>query len=278
MATATVSLTTNVTPGVTLSNPCSLDELQALGSPTVTVDSTTEIGNLLGLAQGYYEIVEPGTNALTNYTNAKAAYDRLVALTPTTTQRCTLVLFPGTYQLDSDWDVNTDYVNIVGVGHVILNSSSSNVLDYSGQNIQIKNLRIECGVTSSVGATKNSVVFKDCVLGTKGGNVAVKTALTSAYPRFDNCTLWNVGRSSGILQFFGTLSNCQLSGTNSILIGNGCIITRCVIEPTVSDTGGPTYSIYHTAYKASTLGGTNNIGTPYNVVDADISVANMFNE
>lgn len=283
MATATVSITAKVTPGVTLSNPVSRDELQALSTPTVSVPSSTTADGVMSRITPTYEIVQATDNALTNGENMRAAYARLVALSPTATAPVSLILTPGVYDLgDDEWTLATPYVDIVGLGPLRTSGSSGQdgVYIYGSY---VRNVYdggfIRCGDSS--GATPFSVT-----------NVTIDSQLTFDYRWPDItftdcrfiCTNWTPGLLQGgnyyrctfddvgdsvLRRFYQYIGYCDMRGEATEKIECNSTTSKMFFTRVETDLDmSSTPAVYHCA--APTISSGNAITTPYNVIDANI--------
>ena len=99
-----------------------MDPVPASGEPIYTTDTnrffigdgTTTGGRGIVTDSDAYVICQPGDDLLAKYTAAKA-------LTPggnakSATNRAALLIFPGYYETDSGLDIDTDYVDVIGLG------------------------------------------------------------------------------------------------------------------------------------------------------------------
>ena len=280
MATGTVSISATVTPAVTLSNPVSLDELQKLGSPTVTVDSTANISKVLGTEEGKVWIVEASntTDQSVNGTALSTALAAAQASTPTANHPAVVLLMPGEYDLNGNTlSIDTNYVHLSGVtgspyDTIIRNDGASNSLAWSANGMKVSNLYLTEGfIVDSTANAKTGNEFRNCVIDLTGASPL--TAGQSYYATFIDCTLSNIGRSTQENTLHGPLDGCKISGSNTVYLADGAIVRKCIVEPTLDGVAAINAKIYHCALKAS-LGAniTNDIGTPNNVEDSDVAV------
>jgi len=194
MATATATLTATATSAVTLSNPLSLDELQLLGTPTINIDATVPVAGLMGLEEGKYIMVEPTTTASTNGERLAAAYTDAKALSGlSATSRATVLVPPGHYTLAADLEMDTQYVDIVGIGQnprsIFIDGSQ---VDQRVANCNISGVWIEQLQNNAAGSADITCVLENCIFGTTGTQ-ALQTG--DAFTRtFLRCRFNNVGR------------------------------------------------------------------------------------
>lgn len=275
MATATATLTATATSAVTLSNPVSLDELQQLGTPTINISSTVPVEGLMGLAEGNYVMVEPTTTAADNGDALVAAYTTAKALSGlTATNRATVIVPPGTYTLSADLDMDTAYVDIVGLtgnpNDVFIDGAS---IDQRVANCNMHGLNIEVFKNDAAGAADATCVVSNCIFGTS--STQGMTVSDSFTRTFRNCFFYGAGRSASHNTLGGVLENCKFEGSNTLYIADGTVMRYCTSEVTITAAGAINAKIYLCAL--STAGGigttvTNDIGTPYNVIDSDIAL------
>lgn len=124
---------------------------------------TKATANVVDFASPSSQIIAvPGDDLLAKYAQA-------ITLTPqgnalSATNRATLIIYPGIYTLSGQWNVNTQFVDILGIGHQLRNPA---VL-YTGFNVNVSanNVRI-----TGIGTTTNSLyisgslplnVFENC--------------------------------------------------------------------------------------------------------------------
>ena len=109
-----------------------------------------------------YVVAEPGDNVLEKYDEAKT-------LSPTSSNRVNLIIMPGTYSLSEEWDVDEDYVDIIGLGSikkhrgcipkVILENETINV---TADHVRVKGISV--GTQDfKTGEDKPNQTFEDCL-------------------------------------------------------------------------------------------------------------------
>lgn len=276
MATGTATLTATATSAVTLSNPLSLDELQQLGTPTINIASSVPVEGLMGLEEGLYVIVEPTTSATDNGTALLAAYTTASALTGlTATNRATVIVPPGTYDMAAGkLTMDTQYVDVAGLTgeprNVILKNTATAPIALNTTDANISGLWCY-GRLDSTGATVSNHI-SNCIFGVAGTTNALQgnSPITADWHQ---CRFENVGRSTNHSVIGGVCELCEFEGSNSLYIADGIQLRYCTSEVTLNATGAINGKFYHCALAAA-LGAniTNDIGTPYNVVDADVAI------
>lgn len=278
MATGTATITATATSAVTLSNPVSLDELQQLGTPTININGTVDVTGLMGLEEGLYVIVEPTTSDTDNGTALLAAYTTAKALTGlTATNRATVIVPPGTYDMGaSALTLDTQYVDILGMGDnprmIILKNTATAPITLNSTDVNVSG--IWCYGSLAVTSSDSTNYFTDCILGVSGGAAALVSG--DALTAHCNRVLFNnIGRSTNFNSVGGFFELCEFEGSNSLYVLASTQMRYCTVEVLLTkDAGAPiNCKIYHCALK-SAIGPniTNDIGAPYNVVDADVSV------
>lgn len=285
MATATATITATSTSAVTLSNPVSLDELQLLGTPTINVDSTATVEGLLGLEEGYYVIVEPTDTATTNGTRLLAAYTTASAMTGlTATQRATVIVPPGKYDLGaSELTMDTSYVDVVGLGanpRSVIITSTANPIAITATNANVSGVWVY-GELDNTGMDATNVLDQ-CIFGTDAGSEYALQASKSFAGTFRNCRFNNLGRVSSQSTLAGSFINCEFDGSSSAtaILAGGVNLRGCTSTAVFTASAATTVSIYQCAFAAADAAAayqdgtnvTNDIGTPNNVFDAQVSI------
>lgn len=278
MATTTTTITATATPAVTLSNPLSVDELQLLGAPTINIPGQATVDGLVGLEQGLYVMVEPTTSATDNGLALQAAYATAKAITGlTATTRASVILPPGRYTLASDFNMDTAFVDIVGMGgrenvridrtvdtvNIIQSASDSNL-----SNLYIAHLQ-NSGSTSGV--------IDNCLIGwgETTGDYGLETG-----DSFDR-TFVNSNIRSGIATIGGIIRYCTIYSTGTLDILDGTSMSYTTVYSTsAGDSIDGASAIGARIYHCSTNSGigtniTNFISTPYNVEDTSINLSSI---
>jgi len=274
MATGTATLTATATSAVTLSNPVSLDELQQLGAPTVNIDSSVDVEGLMGLEEGQYVIVEPTTTASTNGERLAAAYTDASALSGlSSTSRATVLVPPGHYTLDAALEMDTQYVDIVGLGN---NPRSVFIdgfpVDQRVANCNISGVWIEQLQNAPAGSADATCVLSDCIFGTSTTEALVASDVFTR--TFLRCRFNKVGRASNFNTIGGICEGCEFEGSFTLYIAAAAQLRYCTFEVTLTASGATAIKCYHCAFSADPFAGnlTNDIATAYNVVDSDVVI------
>jgi hypothetical protein len=205
-----------------------------------------------------YIYVTTGSSASANGINLLNAYVKATILTPNTsalssTNRTTLILFPGTYDLGlSSLSLNTQYVDIIGMtrdaSHVTITSSNSSAtITQTANDVRCIGLTIGSTVSaagwspsnnlsltywenvtfSSISANNLSGTFKNCKstnsIASQGGFVRQDGVASGT---FINCTGTNTGSEGGGFVgragvYTGIFTDCI--GINSGVKGGGYI-------------------------------------------------------
>ena len=119
-----------------------------------------------------YVICKIGDNLLTKYAEAKLLTPGGNALS--TTNRATLIIMPGNYSLSEEWEIDAEFVDIIGLGSTPLDRGcnvSVTVTDFdinvSANDVRIKGIGTPSDRAFKTVADKPLQVFEECV----GGSV-----------------------------------------------------------------------------------------------------------
>lgn len=275
MATGTATLTATATAAVTLSNPVTVDELQLGTTPTINIDSTVAVSGLMGLTEGYYVIVEPTTTAADNGTALAAAYTTAKAYAGLGIDtRATVLLPPGHYTLASELAMDTQYVDIAGLTrdprHVVIDGNN---IDIQATYCNISGVRLKKPLDQS--AANQTNIISNCILGSTADTIRPVTLSVAMPARLENCQLKYAGQSSP--NTYSILINCEIqagTGSDFIYLADGAVMRGCVSDVTsIKAPSAINAKVYDCAFKnALDASITNDIATPYNVVDTDIAV------
>jgi hypothetical protein len=288
MATIRFNVSANVTPAVTLSNPLSLDELQLLGAPTVTIGNTAEASGVLGTEEGFNFIIEPNNDPAdsvgANGAAVLAALAKANQITTAAGKNVSIILMPGYYDLKGETiTITRAYTNIVGfVGNpnavIVANDGSSYSIDVRVDNVSVSGITLTGGFyaeTNTSAAT--NIVVRNCILGKPNDPGII--GFLGLYATFDNCWISTLesagpaapGAPAGIV-FQRRVTRCRIFGSGDFYLGNGSTIEHSTLEVDTGDIiGVGNIKLYLSAYNKVLAGlATNDIGTPYNVVDSDI--------
>jgi len=204
-------------------SPLPSDVFPIYSNNTTSQVSLSGALNAVGLVNttANYVIVPVTNSATTNGTNLLNAYATACTLTPggsalSTTNRTVVLIPPGTYTTSTGLQLNTQYVDIVGISsdanHAIIDKVNQTANDVQVSNITVA--RNGCSLASNLSLT----VWTNCIVsnnndnsGSFGNNILSGT--------FTNCTGSNNGGNSGggfagpSATLSGTFTNCV--GTNS---------------------------------------------------------------
>ena len=133
-----------------------------------------------------YVIAEPGDNLATKYAQAKALTPNGSALS--STNRAALVIQPGNYTLAAELAVDTQFVDLIGLGAIKLRRGCvpAVIIDGNTLNVTANDVRVQ-GVSVGTQAFKIGTnlplqIFEDCA----GGDSSFTNSLVSG--TFVNCT------------------------------------------------------------------------------------------
>jgi len=182
--------------------------------------------------------VADGTQQLP-FNSIQDAIDAAVALTPTTTNRILIYIYPGIY--DEALTLNTDYIYLQGVNRestIIQNTAT--VLTITADETAIWNLTIEATSADAViiasGAMTKYVEFHDCCILKPANNTAFISVATGADLRFVCC---DIVSGTGVTGFHAILltdantgnrlafEDCQILGGFIRMIGGDLRVERC---------------------------------------------------
>ncbi len=170
-----------------------------------------------------------GTNAVANGTSLLAAYDKAVALSPSSSNRVVVVVPPGRYDLGTQGlNMYKEYIDLVGqtsdrsAQYIYGTPGSGNgVIRQTADHVRIENLTVENTIvfSSSPNSTIPAAYFptvsgantvvRNCVFtGTGGGYFSLSTRLTDYYGHYEDCVVgpFSFGFYSSA---YGTFINCS---------------------------------------------------------------------
>jgi hypothetical protein len=169
-----------------------------------------------------------------------AKYNEAKALTPngavkSNTNRATLIIMPGIYDLSANLDVDTQFVDIVGLGSVKLDvgcvpavTFAGNTINITANNIHVKGISV--GTQSfKVSSGLNFLILEDCLGGdysfcTGGGGESVVLSSTLVNCKAGNNSFGvgglDIGGGAGSATIAGDLTNC-IAGDGSFAVGGG---------------------------------------------------------
>jgi len=139
-----------------------MDPVPASGEPIYTTDTnrffvgdgTTTGGRGIVTDSDTYVICQPGDDLLAKYTAAKALTPGGNALSAT--NRAALLIFPGYYATDSGLDIDTDYVDVIGLGSQKWSPSVylSQNATFGGEDVRIVGLSSDANYCDPGGAKR----------------------------------------------------------------------------------------------------------------------------
>jgi hypothetical protein len=160
-------------------------------------------------------IAQPGDNLIAKYNEAKILTPNGQALS--NTNRATLIILPGRYTLASSLEVNTEFVDIVGLGSQKLDRGAiaavlidGNVIPIvvTANNVRIKGLgTTDIAARIQIGSNLPLQVFEDCVAGDNSFG-SFEFGGASSAGTFINCKAGNRSFGSGG-SANGTFINCE---------------------------------------------------------------------
>ena len=199
-----------------------------------------------------YVICKAGDDIAVKYSEAKA-------LTPggsskSATNRAYLIVMPGVYPLSAQWEIDAEFVDVIGLGSSSLERGCNVAVTVTGYSINASadNVRIKgIGTTSdrafNIDGNKPLQVFEECSGGDNsfGGDYGTASGSFTncvggdnsfgggiggtASGTFANCTAGDGSFGGGLYTLFGgawgTFTNCTAGagsfggGTNAVLIG-----------------------------------------------------------
>ena len=166
-------------------------------------------------------IAQPGDNLIAKYAEA-------VALTPngsakSATNRASLIILPGNYSISSELAINTEFVDLIGLGEQTKKSAvlvSNNTLNVIANDVRVSGISVGAQ-TFKIADTKQLQVFENCT----GGDDSFGGVSGMASGTFVNC----VGGDDSFGGFggraSGTFVNC-VGGTGSFGGGDGGITSN----------------------------------------------------
>lgn len=200
-------------------------------------DTTIQVTAALGIATGSYIIAVPGDDLAAKY--AAAALLEPNGDDKSATNRASLVVFPGTYTLSETLDIDTPYVDVIGLGStdkhplVLIATSWFNVygIDVSASDVKVVGVGVLGGdgegFKVSVGST--SQIFENCTTATNANDFGGNGVYTNCYAiqtAFNgNGTYNNCSAGDDSFGGDGVYTNC--SAGNSSFDGAGVSYTNC---------------------------------------------------
>jgi hypothetical protein len=184
-------------------------------------------------------------SAVTNGQNLVEAYNYAKTLTPngaalSATNRVSVIIQPGNYTLAATLTLDTQFVDLIGLGAIKLRRGSvpaviigGNTLSVTANDVRVKGISV--GTQSfSLGGNLPLQIFEDCV----GGNNNFNTTTVSG--TFINCTGGNNSFASNTfigMTASGTFINCE-GGSSSFGAGSSGSIASGLFVNCSSSFGG----------------------------------------
>jgi hypothetical protein len=180
-------------------------------------------------------------SAVTNGQNLVEAYNYAKTLTPngaalSATNRVSVIIQPGNYTLAAELAVNTQFVDLIGLGAIKLERGavpaviiSGNTLNVTANDVRVQGISVGSQAFKS-GNNLPSQVFEDCVGGTSSF-----ASLNNASGTFINCISNGPDGFGGLGIASGTFINCTATGGTSF---GGSPTSGTFINCTATGTGG----------------------------------------
>lgn len=162
-----------------------------------------------------YVICKTGDSISGKYAAAKLLTPGGAALSAT--NRAHLIVMPGVYTLSAQWEIDAEFVDIIGIGSSSLHHGCSVAvtvttydINVSANNVRIKGIGTSNDRAFKIESNKPLQVFEQCI----GGSASFGSGSgVVASGKFTNCTGGDSsfgGGDGGIAS--GTFSNCLTSG------------------------------------------------------------------
>jgi len=158
-----------------------------------------------GLAGTQYVFVQANGTDVENAIELQAAYDLAKTMSPTSTNRITIVTSPANYNFgSSDFTMDTQYIDLVSLdGNRSIVFNGENTINITANNVFVKGVDV-LAKKFTIGNDLNFLIAENC----KGGNLSFG-AYSTASGTFTNCTGGNLsfgGGGGGTAS--GTFTNC----------------------------------------------------------------------
>ena len=191
----------------------------------------TALDGKVPLSTSSYIIAKPEDDLIAKYAAA-------IALTPngsakSATNRASLIIFPGSYTLSSELVVDTQFVDIIGLGSVKLDRGcipavtfANNTINVTANNVRIKGISVGTQ-RFKVDSNLNLLVLEDCLGGDYSFCAGLAGESFNLSSTLVNCQAGNSsfgvgggtgGGDGGAGIISGTLNNC-IAGNNSFGVG-----------------------------------------------------------
>jgi hypothetical protein len=191
----------------------------------------------LGLSANSYVIARPGDNLAAKYAEAKV-------LTPqgnarSATNRASLIIFPGTYSIAAELAIDTEFVDIIGLGAQFQSPAvivTNNTLNVTANDVRVSGISV--GTQQfNIGNNKPLQRFENCV---GGNNSFGGEGINFVSGTFVSCFVSGVG--FGLDNFTGTCRNCESESWSGNIILNAKILFHKLTSssesyPSPSDSG-----------------------------------------
>ena len=157
-----------------------------------------------GLAGTQYVFVQANGTDVENAIELQAAYDLAKTMSPTSTNRITIVTSPANYNFgSSDFTMDTQYIDLVSLdGNRSIVFNGENTINITANNVFVKGVDV-LAKKFTIGNDLNFLIAENCT----GGDLSFG-GLGTASGTFTNCTgAWSSFGAEGTAS--GTFNNCQ---------------------------------------------------------------------
>lgn len=171
---------------------------------------------------GHIVNVKLTNNAAINGKNLVDAYNYAKTLNPnnqalSSTNRVSIIIQPGNYQLPFELLVDTQFIDIIGLGAQKLdqgcipavNITFGNTINVTANDVRIQGINVGVNQSFKIGDNLPSQIFENC----RGGSGSFRSSTVTA-GTFINCFCQGTNGFGGLSTASGTFINC-LSGGNA---------------------------------------------------------------
>lgn len=182
-------------------------------------------------------LVQPGDDILAKYAAAKLLTPNGSALSAT--NRASLIIFPGSYTLSANLEIDEEFVDVIGLGAQSQKPAvfiTGNTFRVSVNNVQLRGISVGTQAFLIYQASQGQF-FENCT----GGNYSFTDNDGDAHGTFVNCVGGNDsfgGRKLDYAIIAGTFTNC-MAGTYSF---GGSLFTTCAIASKFTNCTAGNYS------------------------------------
>jgi hypothetical protein len=154
-------------------------------------------------SESSYIVAKPGDNLISKYGQAKL-------LNASANNRVSLIIFPGTYSLDSELQIDSEYIDIIGIGAQVQSPAvfiTTNTLNVSANNVMVSGISVG-SLAFKAASNKPLQKFENCVGGNGSFAGIFGDGSTIAAGTYINCVggagsfggSWNGGSAIGIFK------------------------------------------------------------------------------